>query len=427
MPSESSLSQTSRRTTDSPISDLMQRALANPELVSLAAGFVDPASLPVEAVAKASAALLADPIEARRALQYGTTIGDPQLRRGLVRRLEREEAVAPGTFDGLESRVVVTTGSQQLLQLVTDVLIDPGDVVLVESPTYFVYMGVLESAGATVIGVETDEGGLCLDSLAATFEQLDREGMLPRVKLLYTVSEHSNPSGLSLAADRRGPLVELVRSWSKHRPIYILEDAAYRGLGFGGSEPPSVWSRDEASDRVILARTFSKTFSPGLKVGWGVVPEPLLAPILNLKGNHDFGTSNFAQVLLDRVLRDGTYDRQIETLRAIYREKGRVLDAALNEAFGDSDGVTWTHPVGGLYIWLGLPEGLDTGTDGPLFARCLKRGVLYVPGALAFSTRPGPVPTCFARLCFGVPTASELVEGVERLAAALSDCLEPVG
>jgi 2-aminoadipate transaminase len=421
-----SLSTAARMTGDPPISDLMQQALANPDLISLAAGFVDFATLPVEAMARAVAAILADPAEGRRALQYGMTMGDLALRNLLVGRLEQEEGVPPGGFGDALPRTVVTTGSQQLLYLVAEALLDPGDIVLVEAPTYFVFMGVLESRGAHAIGIETDEGGLRLDALEATLAAIEARGELDRVKLIYTVSEHSNPTGLSLAADRRGPLVELARRWSKESWIFILEDAAYRGLTFSGPEPPSVWQHDALGQTVILARTFSKTFSPGLKTGFGVLPEALVGPVLALKGNHDFGSGNFNQFVLARLLEDGGYDRQVGRLRATYHRKRDVLLEALREHLGGMDGVSWTHPRGGLYVWLTVPEGLDTGRAGPLFARGLEQGVLYVPGAYAFPEAPGPIPTNHIRLCYGVPGEAELAEGIRRLAAALAHCLVPV-
>jgi 2-aminoadipate transaminase len=191
-------------------------------------------------------------------------------------------------------------------------------------------------------------------------------------------------------------------------------------------EPPSVWSHDALGDTVILARTFSKTFSPGLKVGYGVLPETLVEPVLRLKGNHDFGSANFNQVIVERVLADGGYERQVETLVARYRRKRDVMLEALEEHLGGVEGVHWTHPKGGLYVWLTVPEGLDTGLEGHLFQRAMAEGVLYVPGAYAFSEATGPLPRNHARLCFGVPEEADLAEGVRRLAVALAGCLDPV-
>ena len=426
MTPRTSLSAASERTTSPAISSLMEMALASPGLVSLAAGFVDQATLPIECAAGAVAGLASDPPEGRRSLQYGTTAGDPSLRSRLLGLIEANEGVPEGTYRHLLPRTVVTTGSQQLLYLVAEALLDPGDIVLVESPTYFVFLGVLESRGARVIGVETDRHGLRPEALDATLAGLDAEGQLVRVKLIYTVSEHSNPSGISLGADRRGPLVALAQKWSKAHRIFVLEDSAYRGLSYDGDEPPSVWRHDPEGDTVILARTFSKTFSPGLKTGYGVLPAALVGPVLRLKGNHDFGSANFNQVVLDRLIADGRYARQVEALVSTYRSKRDVMLAALGEHLGGVDGVDWTRPAGGLYVWLTLPEGLDTGLAGPFFNRCVDEGVLYVPGSTSFAAEPGPVPRNHARLCFGVPDEWALVEGVRRLARALAGCLDPV-
>ncbi len=421
------LSAASARTEPPVISEFMQTALANPGLVSLAAGFVDQQSLPVEATARVAAEILGDPVEGRKALQYGTTIGDIGLRRQIVALLERGDRVSSGTFEGLEPRVVVTTGSAQLLYLVAEALLDPGDIVLVEAPTYFVFLGVLETRGARAIGIEIDEGGMKLDALEATLAGLEARGELDRVKLIYTVSEHSNPSGISLAEDRRGPLVELARRWSKRHRIYVLEDAAYRGLNYEGDEPTSVWRHDPEGETVILARTFSKTYSPGMKLGFGVLPAELVQPVVSLKGNHDFGTTNLTQQVMARVLADGSYDRHVLDLRAMYRGKRAAMLGALQEHFAPLDGsVSWTRPKGGMFVWLSVPEGVDLGTKGAVLARCLEQGVLYIPGSFAFPGEPGPVPTNFARICFGVPSETDLIEGVRRLAAALAECMDPV-
>jgi len=406
----------------------MQTALENPAIVSLAAGFVDQQSLPVEIVARAAAERLGDPIEGRRALQYGTTIGDLKLRRSLIEQLERGEGRRRGFCKEVVSRTVVTTGSAQLIYLICEVLLDPGDIVLVESPTYFVFLGPVATRGARAIGVPIDAGGMRLDSLEATLAGLEREGQLDRVKLIYTISEHANPTGISLCDGRRQPLVQLARKWSKKQRIFVLEDAAYRGLSFGGVEPPSVWSHDPEGDTVILARTFSKTLSPGLKIGYGVLPHALVEPVLCLKGNHDFGSANFNQSLLDQLLCDGSYDRHVSRLEAIYGRKCAAFLAALDQYIGPLDlDVHWTNPEGGLFVWMTVPDDLDTGFDGPLFPRCVEQGVIYVPGEHAFAPEPGPVPTNHLRLTFGVPSESDLVEGARRLAFALSSCFHVVG
>jgi 2-aminoadipate transaminase len=421
------LSAAARRTNPPSISHLMRTALENPEIVSLAAGFVDQQSLPVEIVGRAAALLMSNPSEGQRALQYGTTIGDSRLRLRLLEDMARGEGRPEDSYKEAVSRTVVTTGSAQLIYLVCEALLDPGDIVLVESPTYFVFLGPVETRGARAVRTPIDDGGLRLDALERALAGLESEGLLERVKLIYTIPEHANPTGISLAEKRRRPLVELARRWSRKQTIFVLEDAAYRGLSFRDCEPPSVWSHDPEGQTVIHARTFSKTLSPGLKTGYGVVPHSLIDPILYLKGNHDFGSPNFNQALLERMLSDGSYTRHVAGLRELYGRKCDVFLSALDEFLGPVDAaVHWTCPKGGLFVWMTVPEDVDTGFQGALFARCLQEGVIYVPGEYAFAREPGPVPKNHLRLTFGVTSEPDLVEGARRLGAALSACLQPV-
>ncbi|WP_337175913.1 PLP-dependent aminotransferase family protein [Paludisphaera sp.] len=424
---KTTISAAAARTAAPSISGLMKLALERPEVVSLAAGFVDQGSLPVEATADAAARILGDESAGRVALQYGTTAGDEALRAILIERLEAQHGVPPGTYREAVGRTVLTNGSAQLIYLVGEALLDPGDIVIVESPTYFVFLGPLETRGARAIRVPIDEGGLRLDALERTFEAIRDRGELGRVKLLYTIPEHANPTGISLAIDRRKPLLDLVRRWSAEagRRIPILEDSAYHGLSFGPEEAPSLWSLDEERETVILARTFSKTFSPGLKLGYGVLPPSLVDPVLALKGNHDFGTANLCQKLARMVLADGEYDRQVARLKEVYARKAAAFLEAIDAHFGPMrDRVAWTRPRGGLYVWMTLPEGVDTGFDGPLFRRCLDEGVIYVPGEFAFAPEPTPPPRNHMRLTFGVPDEAALAEGARRLAAAVRATIE---
>jgi 2-aminoadipate transaminase len=422
-----SLSAAAKRTNPSSISHLMQTALENPGIVSLAAGFVDQQSLPVEMVASAASDLLGDPIAGRPALQYGTTVGDFRLRARLIDYLEKTDGRPPGSYKEAIPRTIVTTGSAQLIYLVCEALLDPGDIVLVESPTYFVFLGPVATRGARAIRIAIDDRGLRLDQLEATLAVLEMKGELERVKMIYTIPEHANPTGISLAIERRQQLLDLARRWSKRQRIFVLEDAAYRGLSFGASEPPSIWGLDAKGDTVILAGTFSKTLSPGLKIGYGVLPEMLVDPILKLKANHDFGSANLNQRLVERMLADGSYERHVAKLKELYRRKCTVFLEALDDHVGSIETeVSWTRPQGGLFVWMTVPEDLDTSFDGPLFSQCVREGVLYVPGDHAFAPEPERAPRNHIRLTFGVPGERELVEGARRLAAALSACLHPV-
>jgi 2-aminoadipate transaminase len=421
------LSAAARRTQPSSITHLMQTALENPGIVSLAAGFVDQQSLPVELVGRSVAELLSDPGSGRRALQYGTTVGDLGLRSRVLEYLERSDGQPAGRHKEALPRTIVTTGSAQLIYLVCEALLDPGDIVLVESPTYFVFLGPIETRGARAIRIPIDQEGMRIGELEKTLERLETEGQLDRVKLIYTIPEHANPTGISLAASRRRPLVDLARKWSKNHRIFVLEDAAYRGLGFSGSELPSLWGLDGEGDTVILAGTFSKTLSPGLKIGYGILPESLIGPIVSLKGNHDFGSANLNQRLLEQLLADGSYERHVRGLIEIYRQKCGAFLSALERYVRPVDSeISWTVPKGGLFVWMTVPEGIDTSFDGPLFTQCIREGVIYVPGDYAFAPEPFPVPKNHIRLTFGVPGEAELIEGARRLGQALCACLNPV-
>jgi 2-aminoadipate transaminase len=402
------------------ISDLMRLALARPELISLAAGFVDQHSLPVAWADDAWRAIMADGLSARSALQYGTTQGDPVLRYALAQRLVAESPETAGVDPAaIAERVIVTTGSQQLLYLLAEALVDPGDIVITEAPTYFVFLDLLVARGAEIIGVPIDSGGMCLDHLEGLLARLKAEGRLDRVKMIYSVSEHSNPSGLSLAADRRGPLVEIARRYGERHPIYVLDDAAYRGLTFEGPESASLWSHDRSEELVIHARTFSKTLSPGVKVGYGVLPQSLLPTVLALKGHHDFGTSNLMQRLVLQMIEAGHYDTQIERVKDVYRSKAHAVTQMLEETLGDlRPAVTWTIPRGGLYVWFAATEHVRTSRDGEFFAACLDEGVFYVPGEYCYpvEVEGGRRDTHRMRLCYGVPPEPVLKEGVQRLA-----------
>ena len=420
-----SLSRRSHRTADAPISYFMQQAVENPHLISLAAGLVDPVSLPAAEVAAAVADILGRPEAARAALQYGTTQGYAPLRDKLLARTLALDGVSAADVNLTADDVVVTTGSQQLLELVGELLLDPGDLVIAEAPSYFVFGGTLDGLGARTLSVPTDNDGMDVDALEALLARLDRAGDLDRLRLIYTVDYFQNPSGLTLSLPRRRRLLELARRYSRRHRVLILEDAAYRELRYDGPDLPSIKSFDEDNSHVILAMTFSKPCAPGLKTGYGLLPRGLTAPLLRLKGNHDFGSNNFTQHLLDRLLATGAYDRHVAELCRVYRGKRDALLAALAEGFRPWPQVRWTHPGGGLYVWLTFPPDVDAGPDGPLMRAALREGVLYVPGQFCHVGAEGAAPRNAARLSFGVADARQLREAVRRLARAYSARKEP--
>ena len=402
------------------ISFLMQQAVENPDVISLAAGLVDPSSLPVDETRDVLRDVLDDRELGRQALQYGTTQGSERLRKQLVSHLGGLEGAHPHAREIDPSQIVLTTGSQQLLSLVGEVLLDPGDICLVAAPTYFVFLGVLSGLGARTIPIAADDQGLRTDLLERELQRLETAGELPRVKLIYAVSYYENPSGISLSEDRRRELVQIARRWSKEQRIFILEDAAYRELRYDGPLHPSVWSFDGSGETVILAQTFSKSFSPGLRVGFGVVPTALVRPLCDRKGNEDFGSAHFNQRLMAAVLESGRYQSHVELVRASYRTKRDRMLAAAERYFSDLPGVTWVRPEGGLYVWMTLAPAVETGFDSPLFQRAAKvEGVMYVPGELSYAGPSDERRRNQMRLSFGVESPDRIDEGMRRLAAAV--------
>jgi 2-aminoadipate transaminase len=413
------LSQRAAQTDDQPISYFMQQAVENPELISLAAGLVDPDSLPAADVRLALDDILSKPRSAQAALQYGTTQGYAPLREKILAHVLALDGVTAADVSLGVDDIVVTSGSQQLLYLLGELLLDPGDIVITEAPSYFVYHGVLSSLGLRVLSVPMDEHGMDTDALAELLARLERTGELARVRLIYTVDYYQNPTGLTLSLPRRQHLLELARVYSKKQRLFVLEDAAYRELRYAGPDLPSIKSFDTTNAHVILAMTFSKPTAPGLKTGYGLLPRDLVTPLARFKGNHDFGSSNLNQHILDRLMTSGAYARHITQLAEVYRHKRDVLVGALAAEFPSASGVRWTQPDGGLYVWLRMPPEIATGPGSRFMQAALEQGVLYVPGAFCYvKDEHGAAPNYEARLCYATETAEQLREAVRRLGRA---------
>src|ERR1039458_7858971 len=320
------LSKMGQRTTEPPISWLMHATLSRPKLISLAAGFTDNASLPVAEARTALNQVLRSPKTGQPALQYGITAGDTTLRQLTARHLQKLDGVTVHDKNHSFERLLITSGSQQLLYMTTEALCDEGDIVFVEDPTYFVYLSILQSRGLRARAVRLERDGLDLAHLEKVLTSLKRRGELPRVKMLYLVSYFQNPTGVTTSFEKKLAVLKLLKKFERDGgpPIYLLEDAAYRELSFSGradpalrdqdaqlvaakrsedgqrvpTVPPSALAADGAADRVIYTGTYSKPFATGVRVGYGILPKPLFTAVKHIKGNHDFGTSNLLQHLV---------------------------------------------------------------------------------------------------------------------------------
>ena len=441
---KSALSTLGRRTAPPPISWLMKAALARPKLISLAVGFTDNATLPVEASRRLLNQILHSPKTGRPALQYGTTAGEEKLRQltaAHLQKLDSNSALTSASARKTKARmkddddncysperIIITGGSQQLLYLTMEALGDEDDIVLVEDPTYFVFLGILQSRGLKARGVRMERDGLDLAHLEKILTQLKKSGEIRRVKALYLVTYFQNPTGATTTLAKKRAALAILKQFepAAGHPIYLLEDAAYRELAFPSRAerphrpitPPTALTLPGARDRVIYAGTYSKPFATGVRVGFGILPEPLFTAVLQIKGNHDFGTANLLQHLLTRALAEGTYDRQVAQARHNYARKARQMRTALAKHFPAN--VEIWEAGGGLYFWVRLPKKISAGVNSKIFQTALKHDVLYVPGELCYaddSTRRKPANEM--RLSFGNASEANIREGIQRLGAVL--------
>jgi 2-aminoadipate transaminase len=367
--------------------------LGVPGLISFAGGFPDPLTFPRER----AAALLAEFAEAGEssAFQYAPTRGLAGPLDALADRLEALQGRRPA-----EDELLITSGAIEALELVCKSFLDRGDVVAVEGPTYLGAIMAFRSFEAEVVAVPMDEHGLQVDELELRLAA----GLRP--KLLYTIPDHQNPAGVSLTAERRALLVELARQHG----FVIVEDVAYRELGFEDDAAPSLWSL--APDVVVQTGTTSKTFFPGVRLGWAAGPADVSAQLVAAKQNTDQCAGALGQRLFEEYVRRGWIDEQLAQSRILYRRKCERMLAAL-ERFMPA-GTRWTFPQGGFFSWLTLPEGCDA---GELARRAVELGVGIVPGSLFFPDGRGADNV---RLSFSLVDESQIDDGIERLASLLS-------
>ena len=337
-------------------------------------------------------------------LQYGPTRGFRPLLEAITGIM-----AARGVHTAVEN-LLVTTGSQQGLDLVARVLLDPGDVVLVELPTYTGAITAFRNVQASMVGVPQEADGIDLAALDETFQRLMREGR--RVRLLYVVPNFQNPTGLLIGLDKRRRLLE----WAERRHVLILEDDPYRELYFEDSATEAdvrPLRADDGSGRVVYLSSFSKTLAPGYRVAWIDAPAPLAAKFELAKQAADLCTGGFDQRVIHEACRRGVLERQLPVLRRYYQAKRDVMVDALKEAFGNT--VTWPDPRGGFFLWATLPKAIDADA---MIERSVVHGVIYVAGAAFFVNDHGHN---IIRLAFSAPSHDKIREGVTRLAAAVNE------
>ncbi len=363
-------------------------------IISFAGGLPDPSTFPVEELKAITAGVLDR--DAALALQYGPTEGDARLRGELVKWMAKDGIRA--TAD----QVLVTLGSQQGLDLVGRVFLDPGDVVIVELPTYMAGLQVFRSYRAELVGVPQDDDGMRVDLLEQALARLRKEGR--RAKLIYVVPDFQNPSGVTLTHERRRRLLELAREYQ----TLIVEDNPYRELRFEGTAPPPIAALD-TEGRVIYLSTLSKTLCPGLRIAWMVGSDDLIRQFVTAKQGIDLCCPAFTQAIAAEFIGAGHLAARIPTIVALYRRKRDAMVRALEAEM--PSGVTWTRPAGGLFLWVRLPDGMDT--EQLLPAAVEESRVAYVIGS-GFHADGGGKNAM--RVNFSFPSEADIVEGIQRLA-----------
>jgi 2-aminoadipate transaminase len=368
-------------------------ALANATgVINFSGGFPDHALFPTDMLQALIDKLLHD--DAAVALQYAPSEGIASTRELLRDQLQRLQGRRPA-----ETELMVTSGGIDAITLIAKSMLDVGDTVVVEEPSYVGAVTGFTSFDGTVLGVPIDDAGLDVDALA----ELLAGGARP--KLLYTIPEHQNPTGWTLAAERRPALVELCRRYG----VLIVEDVAYRELGFAADPAPSLWSL--APDMVVQIGTFSKTFFPGVRLGWAAGPAQIVAQLVFAKQNSDQCAGALGQRLLEEFVRAGLYDEHVARARELYRRRAEVMTDALAGSFAGTQ-ATWSRPDGGFFSWLRLP-GVDTTS---LAARAREQDVAFVPGAGFFDVAPDAE---HVRLSYSRVSEPDIAEGIARLARAV--------
>ncbi|CAA9498740.1 MAG: Aspartate aminotransferase (AspB-14) [uncultured Solirubrobacterales bacterium] len=376
----------------------MMAVTERPEVISLAGGLPDTSTFPPETFAAMAGRVAAE--SCARALQYGPTEGLADAKACIAEVMAAEGMSVDG------DDLIVTTGGQQVLDLVTKTLIDPGDVVVAEAPTYPGAVPVFSSYQADVVQIDVDERGMRVDLLEETLDRLEREGRRP--KFVYTVPTFQNPAGVTMSLERRHRLVEIAR----RRELLVLEDNPYGLLRYEGSPEPTLRSLDGGL-YVMYLGTFSKILSPGIRLGWVAAPPPVLEKINLGKQAADLCTSTLSQLMVRAYFEETHWRTYVDSLTEIYRARRDTMLDALAEFFPAE--AEWTRPAGGLFIWATLPDFIDT-TD--LLARALRDNVAFVPGEGAYLDGRG---RSSMRLNFSGSNEDAVREGVRRIGKVVSE------
>ena len=373
------------------------KAAADPQIISFAGGLPAPELFPVKEM-KAAVDKVFD-THGQEAMQYGVAKGVTALRELIQKHVKEKEDV-----DAELDNVLVTTGSEQVLDLVGKAFVNPGDTVLVEQPTYLCALDVFKTYGANFAGVEMDEQGMKMDALEEALKAH------PETKLIYTVPNFQNPTGRTMALDRRKKLAELAAKYD----VYVLEDNPYGEIRFAGQHVPAVKSFD-TTGHVFYMSTFSKTLAPGFRLGWVVADADVVNKLTVLKQSADLHTDNLVQYAVAQFFADNDVDAHVREISALYGKRKQLMTDGIKQYF--PAGVKYTDPEGGMFLWVEVP-GVDDTVE--LFKECLKHNVAFVPGDPFFAGKPQPGAF---RLNYSNAPEDKIKAGMKQLGEALQDAV----
>ena len=373
---------------------------SRPDIVSLAGGMPNLSALPMDMMAEVVNKLIRE--NGSEALQYGSGQGHPKL---------REQICDVMALEGISAHpddVIVTTGSQQALDLITRIFIDPGDVILVEAPSYVGALGTFKQYQAQVVHVEMDQNGIIPQALRNAIAQIKKSGR--KIKFIYLIPNYQNPAGVLLSADRRTEILEICHT----EQIFVVEDNPYGLLGFDKPSPNAM--RAEDSENVIYLGTFSKTIAPGFRVGWALIPQSLKEKLVIASESSILCPSNFSQLSISSYLADQPWRAQIASFTKLYKVRKDAMLESLQKYF--PAGTSWTKPEGGFYVWITLPPEIDTNA---LMPKAIVAKVAYVPGTAFYADGFG---SWSMRLSYCYPTPERIRDGVKSLGAVITEEME---
>lgn len=374
------------------------KAAADPRIISFAGGLPAPELFPVEGMKEATDKVYAE--HGQQALQYGAAKGVTELRELILKRVKEKENV-----DAKLENVMVTTGSEQAIDLVGKAFINPGDTVLVEEPTYLCALDVFRSYGANFVSVPMDDDGMKMDALEEALKAH------PETALVYTVPNFQNPTGRTMPAERRKKFAELAAKYD----VPVLEDNPYGDIRFAGEHVPSVKSFDHAG-KVFYMSTFSKILAPGFRLGWLVADPKVIEKLTVLKQSADLHTDNLVQYVVTEFFKENDVDAHVKEISDLYGKRKQLMIDGIKKYFPKD--VKYTNPEGGMFLWVEVPGVTDT---VELFKQCLEHNVAFVPGDPFFAGKPQPGTF---RLNYSNMQEDQIEVGLKRLGEALSQALE---